>query len=111
DPDVVRAARPRPLKVVVDGGNGMAGPMVGPLLEELGLELVELYFEPDGHFPDREPNPLLEENRRLILERVRREGADVGIAWDGGRSPCISTSATSTARTRARSLRCSCSSC
>ena len=89
DPDVVRAARPRPLKVVADGGNGMAGPMVGPLLEELRLELVELYFKPDGHFPDHEPNPLLEENRRLIVERVRSEGADVGIAWDGDADRCF----------------------
>ena len=63
----------RPMKVVVDGGNGMAGPMVGPILERLGLELEEMYFEPDGEFPDHEPNPLLEENRRLIIDRVRDE--------------------------------------
>jgi phosphomannomutase len=79
----------RPLKVVVDGGNGMAGPTAGPLLRELGLELVELYFEPDGNFPDHEPNPLLEENRKLIMERVRAEGADLGIAWDGDADRCF----------------------
>ena len=50
--------------MVVDGGNGMAGPMVGPLLERLGLELIETYWTPDGNFPDHEPNPLLPENRR-----------------------------------------------
>src|SRR5215212_2854957 len=61
----------KPLKVVVDGGNGMAGPMVGPLLERLGLDLATTYWTPDGSFPDHEPNPLLEENRRLIVERVR----------------------------------------
>lgn len=79
----------RPLKVVVDGGNGMAGPMVGPILKELGMELVELYFEPDGNFPDHEPNPLLEENRRLIIETVRSEDADLGIAWDGDADRCF----------------------
>jgi phosphomannomutase len=79
----------RPMKVVVDGGNGMAGPMVGPILEGLGLDLEEMYFEPDGEFPDHEPNPLLEENRRLIVERVRSAGADLGIAWDGDADRCF----------------------
>jgi phosphomannomutase len=88
DPDVVRSA-PRPLKVVVDGGNGMAGPMVGPLLESLGLELIETYWTPDGNFPDHEPNPLLEENRELIVKRVLDTGADLGIAWDGDADRCF----------------------
>lgn len=79
----------RPLRVVVDGGNGMAGPTAGPMLRDLGLDLVELYFQPDGNFPDHEPNPLLEENRRLIMERVRAEGADLGIAWDGDADRCF----------------------
>jgi phosphomannomutase len=76
-------------RIVVDGGNGMAGPMVGPILRDLGLDLVEMYFEPDGEFPDHEPNPLLEENRRLIVERVREEKADLGIAWDGDADRCF----------------------
>jgi phosphomannomutase len=84
DPDAVE-----PLKVVVDGGNGMAGPMVGPTLRGLGLDLEEMYFEPDGEFPDHEPNPLLPENRRLIEERVRAAGADLGIAWDGDADRCF----------------------
>lgn len=84
DPD-----RIRPLKVVVDGGNGMAGPMVGPILEKLGMDLVKLYFVPDGEFPDHEPNPLLEENRRLIIETVQSENADLGIAWDGDADRCF----------------------
>jgi phosphomannomutase len=84
DPSVVK-----PLRVVVDGGNGMAGPMVGPLLERLGLDLVTTYWEPDGNFPDHEPNPLLEENRRFIIEKVREEGADLGIAWDGDADRCF----------------------
>jgi phosphomannomutase len=84
DPAVVK-----PLKVVVDGGNGMAGPMVGPLLERLGLDLIAMYWTPDGEFPDHEPNPLLEENRRLIMEKVRESGADLGIAWDGDADRCF----------------------
>jgi phosphomannomutase len=78
-----------PLRVVVDGGNGMAGPMVGPLLERLGLDLVTTYWEPDGSFPDHEPNPLLEENRRFIVDKVRETGADLGIAWDGDADRCF----------------------
>jgi len=84
DPAAVRG-----LKVVVDGGNGMAGPMVGPILERLGLELITTYWEPDGNFPDHEPNPLLEENRQAIIAKVRETGADLGIAWDGDADRCF----------------------
>jgi phosphomannomutase len=79
----------RPMKVVVDGGNGMGGPMIEPILEKLPLALEEMYFVPDGEFPDHEPNPLLEENRRLIMDRVRSTGADLGIAWDGDADRCF----------------------
>jgi phosphomannomutase len=82
-------AQIRPMKVVVDGGNGMAGPMVGPLLERLPLELTETYWVPDGEFPDHEPNPLLPENREFIIDRVLSEGADLGIAWDGDADRCF----------------------
>jgi phosphomannomutase len=79
----------RPLRVVVDGGNGMAGPMVGPLLERLGLDLVEAYWTPDGNFPDHAPNPLLPENREFIMREVVRQKADLGIAWDGDADRCF----------------------
>jgi phosphomannomutase len=79
----------RPLKVVVDGGNGMAGPMVGPLLERLGLDLHEAYWTPDGNFPDHEPNPMLPENREFIMREVVERKADLGIAWDGDADRCF----------------------
>ncbi|HXR28180.1 MAG TPA: phosphomannomutase/phosphoglucomutase [Solirubrobacteraceae bacterium] len=89
DPDTIGSGGGRPLRVVLDGGNGMAGPMVGPLLERLDLELIETYWTPDGNFPDHEPNPLLPENRRLVIEKVRDTGADLGIAWDGDADRCF----------------------
>jgi phosphomannomutase len=84
DPSLVK-----PLKVVVDGGNGMAGPVAGPLLEDLGLDLIETCWTPDGNFPEHEPNPLLPENRRFIIDRVLSAGADLGIAWDGDADRCF----------------------
>ena len=79
----------RRMRVVVDGGNGMAGCMVGPLLDQLDLDLVTSYWEPDGEFPDHEPNPLLPKNRELLIERVQSEGAELGIAWDGDADRCF----------------------
>jgi phosphomannomutase len=81
--------RIRPMKVVLDGGNGMAGPMLGPILDSFPLEQVQTYWQPDGEFPDHEPNPLLPENRTFIIETLRSEGAELGIAWDGDADRCF----------------------
>ncbi len=78
-----------PIKVVLDGGNGMAGQMCGPLLDLLPIEQIQTYWTPDGEFPDHEPNPLLEENRQFIVDKVLSEGADLGIAWDGDADRCF----------------------
>jgi phosphomannomutase len=79
----------RRMKVVLDGGNGMAGPMVGTILDELPIEQVADYWTPDGNFPDHEPNPLLPENRTFIMKKVLTEGAELGIAWDGDADRCF----------------------
>jgi phosphomannomutase len=79
----------RPMRVVLDGGNGMAGQMVGPLLNQLPLDQVPTYWEPDGEFPGHEPNPLLEENRQFIVDKVLESEAELGIAWDGDADRCF----------------------
>lgn len=80
----------RPLKVVIDAANGMAGVMLPPVLERLpGIEVVRCYFEPDGTFPNHEPNPLLPENREFIERTTREEGADLGVAFDGDADRCF----------------------
>ena len=82
-------SRVREMMVVLDGGNGMAGPTVGPLLDELPIDQVQTYWTPDGNFPDHEPNPLLPENRTFIVKKVLSEGAELGIAWDGDADRCF----------------------
>jgi phosphomannomutase len=72
----------RRLKVVADAANGM-GTIYRPILEAMGIDLVPLYFELDGTFPNHEANPLKEENLRDLIAAVRREGADLGISFDG----------------------------
>jgi phosphomannomutase len=79
----------RPLRVVIDAANGMAGVMLPPVLERLPIEAVPYFFEPDGTFPNHEPNPLLPENREFIVERTTTEGADFGVAFDGDADRCF----------------------
>jgi phosphomannomutase len=80
----------RPLKVVIDAANGMAGAMLPPVLERLpSVEVVTCYFDPDGSFPNHEPNPLLPENREFIVRKTLEEGADLGVAFDGDADRCF----------------------
>jgi len=80
----------KPLRVVVDAANGMGGRMLEPVLERLPqIDAVRCYFEPDGSFPNHEPNPLLPENREFIVAKVKEEKADLGIAFDGDADRCF----------------------
>lgn len=85
----VTPAQLRPLKVVVNAGNGCAGPVLDLLERALPLRLVKLYHEPDGNFPHGVPNPMLLENRTVTREAVLAEGADLGVAWDGDFDRCF----------------------
>jgi phosphomannomutase len=79
-----------PLKVVIDAANGMAGAMLPPVLHRLPMiEVVRCYFEPDGSFPNHEPNPLLPENREFIIRKTTEERADFGVAYDGDADRCF----------------------
>jgi phosphomannomutase len=80
----------RPLRIVIDAANGMAGAMLPPVLDRLPmLDVVRCYFEPDGEFPNHEPNPLLPENREFIVRKTLEEGADLGVAFDGDADRCF----------------------
>jgi phosphomannomutase len=79
----------RPLRVVIDAANGMAGVMLPPILERLPILAVPYFFEPDGSFPNHEPNPLLPENREFITAKTKEEGADFGVAFDGDADRCF----------------------
>ena len=77
------------LKIVVNAGNGGAGPIVDLLEPHLPFRFVKLFHEPDGTFPNGVPNPMIEESRTVTIERVRAERADLGIAWDGDYDRCF----------------------
>jgi phosphomannomutase len=85
----VDVAAIRPLRVVIDAANGMAGAMLPPVLERLPIDAVPCYFEPDGSFPNHEPNPLLPENREFIVRKTLEENADLGVAFDGDGDRCF----------------------
>jgi len=84
DPSIIK-----PFNVVLDAGSGMAGIVAPKLFERLPCRTTKLCFEVDGTFPNHEANPLIEENRRDIVERVIKDGADIGIAWDGDADRCF----------------------
>ncbi|WP_286070881.1 phosphomannomutase [Stenotrophomonas sp. 57] len=85
----VDASKLKPLKLVVNAGNGGAGAIVDLLAPHLPLEFIRICHEPDGNFPNGIPNPLLPENRAATAEAVREHGADFGIAWDGDFDRCF----------------------
>jgi phosphomannomutase len=84
DPSIIK-----PFHVVLDAGNGIAGMVAPKLFEKLPCRTTPLCFDVDGTFPNHEANPLIEENRRDIVERVIRDQADIGIAWDGDADRCF----------------------
>ena len=78
-----------PLKIVVNAGNGGAGPIVDLLEPHLPFRFIKVFHEPDGSFPNGVPNPMIEANRAVTIERLRAERADLAIAWDGDYDRCF----------------------
>jgi phosphomannomutase len=85
----VDVAKLKPLKIVVNAGNGGAGLIVDQLERHLPFEFVKIHHQPDGNFPHGIPNPMLEENRKPTMDAIRAHGADFGIAWDGDFDRCF----------------------
>ena len=85
----VDTAALKPLKLVVNAGNGGAGLIIDRIAKHLPFEFIKLQHEPDGHFPHGVPNPLLPEHRTVTAEAVQQHGADFGIAWDGDYDRCF----------------------
>jgi phosphomannomutase/phosphomannomutase/phosphoglucomutase len=85
----LRGARLKPLKVVVNAGNGGAGLVVDKLEPHLPFEFIKIHHNPDSSFPNGVPNPMIEENRASTVAAIRQHGADVGLAWDGDFDRCF----------------------
>ena len=79
----------KPLKIVVNAGNGGAGLVVDQLEPHLPFEFIKVHHEPDGRFPNGIPNPMIEENRSPTIDAIRRHKADLGLAWDGDFDRCF----------------------
>jgi len=77
------------LKVVVNAGNGCAGPALNAIESNLPIEMIKLFFEPDSDFPNGVPNPLLSENRKPTIDAIIKNNADLGVAWDGDYDRCF----------------------
>lgn len=85
----VEQSKLRPLKIVVNAGNGAAGPVLDALESFLPFELIKVNHDPDGEFPNGIPNPLLPESRHHTSDLVKSSGADFGLAWDGDFDRCF----------------------
>ncbi|MGO9038841.1 MAG: phosphomannomutase [Steroidobacteraceae bacterium] len=85
----VDATRLKPLRIVVNAGNGAAGLIIDQLERHLPFEFIKVHHQPDGHFPNGIPNPMIEENRAPTIEAIRAHGADLGVAWDGDFDRCF----------------------
>ncbi len=79
----------RKLKVVIDAGNGMAGFTAPAVMEQLNVELIPMYFKLDGNFPNHEANPIEPENLKALQKKVKKEKADIGLAFDGDADRCF----------------------
>ena len=79
----------RKLKIVIDAGNGMAGFTAPAVMEQLNVELIPMYFELDGNFPNHEANPIEPENLKALQKKVKKEKADIGLAFDGDADRCF----------------------
>jgi len=85
----VDVSKLKPFKVVANTGNGAAGPIINELAKHLPFDIIKVYNEPDGNFPNGVPNPILPENREATAKVVREQHADVGVAWDGDFDRCF----------------------